>query len=647
MFIDFYGEEGLNGVMQSIVYLILALLGLGFLIFIHELGHFLVARWNGIKVEIFSIGFGPVLRSWEKNGVKWQFCVLPFGGYVLFAGMDKKAGVDPYQVPDGFYGKSPIKRIQVALAGPIINIIFAFFAFTLIWMAGGQEKPFQQLTHLVGYVDSDSALKSSQIHPGDKISSINGKSYTGFPDLMTKIALSNQDSVLLGEHINYWNGEKTPFSATLPKADGPMQRMSQFGILPAQYLIFSDYTSDASPLQLSGIEEGDRIVWVDGSLIFSQMQLSSILNDPSLLLTLQRENDYYQIRVPRVKVGDLRLSHTFKHELDDWKHAASLSSKLNDLYFIPYQITSSGQIEDTLSFMDESAEEISPQDDLSEQIQSGDKIVAISGAPVNNVYEIFKALQERTALVIVQKESSSEIKGWNEADPAFESSFDIQLLSSITRTIGTPSYTPSAGDLRLLNRVHLKPLSELDLDAKTRAHMTAQYEATKKAFEKIEDPEQREMQLALLEQSQKRFMLGALLTDQTLAFNPPPTEQFFTVLESTWKTLTSLFSGSMPAKYMSGPVGIVQALQNSWSNGIKDAIYWLGFVSLNLAILNLLPIPVFDGGRVVFFLYEMITRKPIPFKTMERWMIPFLVLIVLLFIYLTYHDIARLLHRLF
>src|SRR3990167_1471267 len=240
--------------MQSIVYLILALVGLGFLIFIHELGHFLVARWNGIKVEVFSIGFGPVLRSWQSNGVKWQLCILPFGGYVLMAGMEKKGGIDPYQVKDGFYGKSPFKRIQVALAGPIINIIFAFLAFTGIWMAGGQEKPFQQLTHLVGYVDSDSALKSSQIHPGDKISSMNGKSYTGFPDLMTKIALSSQDSVLQGEHINYWTGEKNPFTATLPNADGPAQRMTQFGILPAQYLIFSDYTSPASPLNVSGIE---------------------------------------------------------------------------------------------------------------------------------------------------------------------------------------------------------------------------------------------------------------------------------------------------------------------------------------------------------------------------------------------------------
>ena len=121
-----------------------------------------------MKVEVFSIGFGPTLRQWTLQGVKWQLCILPFGGYVRIAGMEKKGGLEPHQIPDGFYSKTPRQRIQVALAGPIAtNILFAFVAFTLIWLTGGQKKPFQQLTHVVGYVDADSIFKMNSVVPGD------------------------------------------------------------------------------------------------------------------------------------------------------------------------------------------------------------------------------------------------------------------------------------------------------------------------------------------------------------------------------------------------------------------------------------------------------------------------------------------------
>ncbi len=635
----------------NIFYLVLAILGLSFLIFIHELGHYFVARRNGIRVEVFSIGFGPAFRQWKVNGVKWQICVLPFGGYVKMAGMEKQAGpgshLEPHQIPDGFYGKTPFQRIKVALAGPITNFAFAFVAFTVIWMAGGQDKSFHDLTHIVGYVDSNSALKSSDINPGDVFNAINGEPYDGYQDRQTKLALSNHENTLQGDHLDYWTGTKSPFTVTLPTAKTPQERVDQFGIAPAQYLIFNDYSSPAAPIKDSGIEKGDRIVWIDGSLIFSQPQLSVLINESTSLLTLQREDIYFQIKVPRLKINDLRLSQNFKDELDDWRHEANLSGKLNDLYFIPYQISSSGLIEDALSFMNSYAEEISPMDELAEKVQSGDRIVAVNGTPVENVFDLFSLVQERSALVIVQKKASTSTTPWNEADTSFETSFDTASLSKIIDSIGTPSLQTQVDNLQLLKPVRLKPLSELDLDAKTRAQLTAQYEALKKEFEKVEDPQAREMLLQNLEQGQKKLILGAYFADRTVSFNPPPTKQFIKVLENTWKTLTSLFSGATSAKHMSGPVGIVQALQNSWSHGILDALYWLGFVSLNLAILNLLPIPVFDGGHVLFSVIEIFKGKPIRAKTMERWVIPFVILLVLFFIYLTYQDILRLLHNLF
>ena len=88
--------------IYSIIYVILAAFGLGFLIFIHELGHYFMARRVGMTVEAFAIGFGKPVLSWECNGVKWHICALPFGGYVRIAGMEKKGKLEPHQIPDGF-----------------------------------------------------------------------------------------------------------------------------------------------------------------------------------------------------------------------------------------------------------------------------------------------------------------------------------------------------------------------------------------------------------------------------------------------------------------------------------------------------------------------------------------------------------------
>ena len=144
----------------SIFYLLMAILGLSFLIFIHELGHYFMARRVGMRVETFSIGFGHPIYSWVRDGVKWQIGWLLFGGYVKIAGMEGAEKQDPYTIKDGYFGKRPIDRILVSLMGPLVNIVFAFIAFTLLWSAGGREKKFSESTHKIGWIDQQSQLCS-------------------------------------------------------------------------------------------------------------------------------------------------------------------------------------------------------------------------------------------------------------------------------------------------------------------------------------------------------------------------------------------------------------------------------------------------------------------------------------------------------
>ena len=637
--------------LMSIFYLALAILGLGFLIFIHELGHYFMARRVGMTVEVFSIGFGPPIKEWTFQGVKWKLCILPFGGYVAIAGMNKKGNLEPHQIPDGFYGKKPLDRIKVAFAGPLVNIIFAFVAFCCIWATGGQEKPFQEYTNVIGYVDPQSKLYTNGVRPGDEVTTLDGKSVDGYKDLLVSLYIDGKTATIKGNEINYLSGQKQPFTIVLPIPKSANLPVAELGIIPAQYLIFDDFSSPASPLKNSGIQKGDRIIWVDGDLIFSAQQLSAVLNDSKSVLTVERSGKLLLAKVPRLKISDLCLNADQKNEIEDWQHEAGYPSKASELYFVPYLLNHDGVVEKSLSFMDCNAEQVEPiteaRHPLAVILKPGDRVVAVDGKPVSNTIDLLKTLQNRNASVIIQRAADSSIASWKTADRVFESSIKPSSLQQIIANMGTSHPVNQADNLVLLPPVNLKSLSELVLDPQTKALVDADLEMKKKFIDKIENDQQRQHQLTLLEQSQKRLALGAMLRDRTVAYNPSPITLFSDVVEQTWKTLSSLLTGFISPKALSGPIGMVQALQSSWSHGIKDAVFWLGFISLNLAFLNLLPIPVLDGGHIVFATIEQIRKKPLKSNTMEKLILPFVILLVILFVYLTYHDIVNLIKRLF
>ncbi|MBS0615755.1 MAG: RIP metalloprotease RseP [Verrucomicrobia bacterium] len=616
--------------MESIIYLFLALLGLGFLIFIHELGHYVVARRVGMKVEVFSIGFGKPIRTWEIQGVKWQLCYLPFGGFVKIAGMEKKGSLEPHEIAEGFYGKTPWARIKVALAGPVVNFAFALIVFTIIWLAGGQEKPFQQFTNVVGFVDPSSALYEDGLRPGDEITSFDHKPTDGIPKLYMDLFLREKASQIAGKKIDYSSGSETSFTYEMP-AQAKSTDALNLGISPASYLIFSDFTSPNSPMQKSGIQKGDRILWVNGSYVFSNQQLATLLNEEKTVLTVQRGSETLLIRVPRMSIASIDFDAQERSELEDWQNEAQISGKISQLYFIPFRLSHEGTVERSLA----------------QDLHEGDRIIAVEGTPTQNTEQILQQLQERKALVIVARDPAPSIPSWKNADNLFISSFHSEDVQKIATTIGTERLQTNSDHAVLLSPVTLKTFEQLTLDPKMRVEVTREYETQKKTIEKMENVQERENQLRLLEESQKRLMLGVTLTSQMVAYNPSPARLFADTFDQTWRTLSNLFTGFVSPKNLTGPVGIVQTLQMSWASGVKTALFWLGFVSLNLAILNLLPIPVLDGGHILFAGIETVTRKPIRARTMEKLIIPFVILMIGLFIYITYNDLSRLLHRFF
>ena len=309
----------------SFIYVILAILGLSFLIFIHELGHYWMARRVGMRVETFSIGFGRPIFSWMRDGVKWQLGWLLFGGYVKIAGQDLEGGKDPYEIPDGFFGRPPLDRIKVAIMGPAVNLLFALFIFALIWSTGGREKNFSDTTHIIGWVDPHSELYSYGVRPGDMIEAYNGLPYQVSKDNLYGPMLGGDTIGVKGFKVNYATGEKKPFDyqvKTYPHPNSMEKGIKTSGIInPANYIIYDKMPGakenplpEGSPLIDSGLQYGDRIVWVDGEMIFSNAQLTHVLNDKRALLTVLHGDKVTLRRVPRVEVQELKLDNTFKEE---------------------------------------------------------------------------------------------------------------------------------------------------------------------------------------------------------------------------------------------------------------------------------------------------------------------------------------------
>lgn len=629
--------------IASILYIILALFGIGFLVFIHELGHYFMAKRAGITVLAFSIGFGKPLLQWERNGVKWKICALPFGGYVQMDGMEKKGAIEPYQVPGGFFAAKPWDRIKVALAGPMSNIVFAFVAFTILWGVGGREKPFSAFTHHLGWVERDSGLYEADVRAGDEITKVNGRPYNGYMDFLYALVLDKTALTVNGLEVDYWDGTKSPFNYTFP------EEKNLNVLVPAQYLIYqkgpeTELAAD-SPMLKSGIVYGDRILWVDGELVFSFKQLIQVINSPRVLLTVERGGETFLTRVPRLSIGDLRLLEAERAELDDWRYEAKLTPKVEQLAFIPYNLTPSGHVEEVLGYIDEKSHpqgafEGAKRASSETPLQRGDKIVAVQGQKITSSYQLLKELQTKKCLIVVQKTAEETPPAYTDADQNFEASFEIDSLRQITQSIGTDALVAEVGDLRLLNPVTPTPLREVPVQVKKKG----------KKEEAVDEETFKESHLSHITSilpNVNRLALNIRAGDKTVTYNPNPVVLFKSVFKETYRTLFALITGYLSPKNISGPVGIVQVMHNSWMMGAKEALFWLGMISLNLAMLNLLPIPVLDGGHILLSAVELVTKKPLKAKTMERLIFPFVILLVGFFIYLTYNDLVRLFTSLF
>jgi regulator of sigma E protease len=247
---------------------------LGILVFIHELGHFCIAKFCGVKVLKFSLGFGPRLLSRQWGETEYMICAIPLGGYVQMLGegggeQGEDAEIDPLEEYRSFAKQSIPRRMAIVAAGPIMNLILPFMVLPLAYLVGINLPAYLEEPPCIGYVVPESEGAAAGFRIDDCIVSISGMQVPTWTD--TGPALVNS----AGEPIVFTldrDGQTTEL--TITPEDGALEGLQSIGLLPEQAAVIGSL-APAMPAVEAGLKAGDRILAVGTQKIISWYELKA------------------------------------------------------------------------------------------------------------------------------------------------------------------------------------------------------------------------------------------------------------------------------------------------------------------------------------------------------------------------------------
>ena len=549
----------------NIIYVVaVVFLLFGAAIFVHEFGHFWVALKRGLIVEEFAIGFGPIIWSKEHEGILYSIRLIPAGGFVKLPQMltseaiegkaedkpegkndedeaENKAedeaknmnGEDMPEPEEEMPQVSPLSKILVAFAGPLMNVVFAFVIAIFIWVAGIPE-PINE--PVIGYVGESSEEYQLGVRPGDVFDVVGGEKIDTWQDVIYAVLDSSGNTV----GVTLLRGDKE-INVDLPADtwDGGIRRLRLESRDVLEVLSFET----PSLLGEAGFEPEDMIQSVDGKKAYSQYHLLD------MLMAAPGENK-------SIKVMRKGVSVELEYETPDIA-GVKVGMVLNE---------------------DEDGE-ATPASKA--DIEKGDFIKSAGGKHVTSTLQLIDIIR-------------SQEKGQQ---------LELELL---------------------------------------RGKETLNVEVT---------PVEGRLGIGLEQEIGLSFKPEPIRYSKELA-HPTPTEQVGEVLDKiaiTFKALGRGKESGVGAKDLSGPVGIFGMLAIQVNHSIMLALSFLVLLNINLAILNLLPVPVLDGGHILMSIIEWIRKEPVSVRIQEWATTAFAALLLCFFVYVTYADVKRvpLLHQIF
>ena len=273
---------------------------LGVLIFVHELGHFLMARRIGVRVLTFSLGFGPKLIGFRRGDTEYRISAVPLGGYVKMAGEnpdDARTGAS-----DEFLSKSKWQRFQVLVMGPVMNLVLAVLVMAVVLYQGAPAPAFEQQAVVVGSATEGSAGQAAGIQPGDRIVSLDGKPVATWEEYYMEILpkADRQVSVMIDR------GGRSLVMQVVPKSVGKYS-LGDLGLLPVMHPEVRS-VQHATPAAEVGLRSGDVVMAAGGERDIRYKPLIDLIRASEgkpLPLEIKRDGAIQQVVLTPRKIGEL------------------------------------------------------------------------------------------------------------------------------------------------------------------------------------------------------------------------------------------------------------------------------------------------------------------------------------------------------
>ncbi|MGQ3684801.1 MAG: RIP metalloprotease RseP [Candidatus Loosdrechtia sp.] len=591
---------------------ILVIVGIGLLIFIHELGHFLMAKKIGVRVYAFSLGFGPALFKKQWGETEYRLSLIPLGGYVKLAGEtpeEKKVG-EPWE----FSSKTIGQRASVLVAGVALNAALAFFAFIVAFQIG---VPF--ITSEVGQVVPGWPAWEAGIKRGDKIIGIDGNKEPDFEDLFTIVALSNPAT---GVRLKVEREDKIFDVTVKPKYDAE-SGIQRIGIMPATSLeidkIFA-FENNISPARDAGLQIGDVVVAVNGKRISTEDEFREIeAKNPGreITITVLRDKKEAILKITLYRATRWMLGISCATNFLDGVKENSIASKAG--------------------------------------LVRGDEIIKVNSHPVMGFTDIrnlvvnsenesivftVKRNDKENVIPVLLRDMASREEFLNSITPFYGLKIDSVVEGFPAEKIGL-----QPGDKILsLDEDEVKDWNALlqKVMAGGGKPMVIEWVRDNKRYVSTIEPQKDEINAI--------GNIGIKFKEKTvvrqyglLSACVVGTQKAIINVQRIYLTLKGFFSQRLSPKNVGGIILIAQASYESAKVGIGKLVYFLGILSLQLAFLNILPIPVLDGGHLMFLAIERIKGSPVSQRTLAIAQYMGFGFIIALVIYATRNDIIRLL----
>lgn len=601
--------------LHSALYVLELAVGFGLVIFVHELGHFLAAKWVGIRVDRFSLGFGPRLVGFVRHGTDYRLSLIPLGGYVSMPGENP----DDFNPDDTthFLNRPPSQRLLVSLAGVFMNVVFAMILFTVALALG---VPMGKA--LVGDVVFKGPAWNAGLRRGDKIVAVDGRRDIDFQDLVIAVAFTGPNQAV---QITYQRDGMDHAVAVKPQVD-KAQGMPTIGVVPPVSTTVGQVVKDA-PAARAGLQAGDAVLAVDGHDLWDGAELEQYLRwreGQDVTLTIERDGK--------------KLEKVVRPE----------AAKALNLGLEPAEPLTVGDV------FGKPAEEAG--------LKQGDQILRVNGVVVTTGEQVAQimALQPDRPLDYVVRRDGREftVSIQGQATP-----FNLQPMIGIAWKPRDPivgKVSPGSplaqkdlqpGDrITKVNDLVISHWTDLELAAAQLAQKSktdevkitvswtraGQEEGADVTFQKESNPYAGQIGV-LLEGAQTEVRRYPFYVAPWVGIRK--TGSF---AAQVYLTIRGIAERRVSASNAAGPVGILHMGYRTAEAGPTVLMYFLAIIGVNLAVINLLPIPVLDGGHVLLTIVEKIRGRKLGQFTMEVLTYAGLAFIILLFVAVTFNDIRRL-----